>query len=78
MRTNIDLDDDLIREARKYSSARTKRALVEQALRTFIEMKSEQQRWKDHEQRVAKILKKTSKLRLDESAVDMIRADRNR
>lgn len=37
MRTNIVLDNDLITEAFKYSCAKTKRELVDQALREFVE-----------------------------------------
>ena len=36
MRTNIDLDDDLLEEARRLSGLRTKKAVVDQALTTFI------------------------------------------
>lgn len=36
MRTNIDLDEKLLREAFKYSKARTKREVVHQALREFV------------------------------------------
>jgi Arc/MetJ family transcription regulator len=36
MRTNIDIDDDLIRQAMRSSGARTKRAVVEEALRLLI------------------------------------------
>ncbi|MGH7165858.1 MAG: type II toxin-antitoxin system VapB family antitoxin [Nitrospiraceae bacterium] len=37
MRTNIVLDDELMSEAFKYTQVRTKRELVEQALREFVE-----------------------------------------
>ncbi len=37
MRTNIILNDDLVKEAFTYSSAKTKRELVDQALREFVE-----------------------------------------
>ena len=37
MRTNIDLDDALVREAFKYSEAQTKKDLVNLALREFVE-----------------------------------------
>jgi len=37
MRTNIDIDDRLMREAMRSSGARTKRAVVEQALRLLIQ-----------------------------------------
>jgi len=36
MRTNIVLDDDLVQEALELSQIRTKRELVEQALREFV------------------------------------------
>jgi Arc/MetJ family transcription regulator len=36
MRTNIVLDDDLVREALELSKIRTKRELVDQALREFV------------------------------------------
>ena len=37
MRTNIDIDDALISEAFKYSGARTKKELIHQALKEFVE-----------------------------------------
>lgn len=37
MRTNIDIDDTLIREAFKYSGAKTKKELIHQALKEFVE-----------------------------------------
>ena len=37
MRTNIDIDDALISEAFKYSGARTKKELIHQALKKFVE-----------------------------------------
>ena len=37
MRTNIVLDDDLVSEAFRYAGVRTKRELVDKALREFVE-----------------------------------------
>lgn len=37
MRTNIELNDALVEEAFKYSRARTKKDLVHEALREFVE-----------------------------------------
>ncbi len=37
MRTNIVLDEDLVEEALKLSGVRTKKELVRQALREFVE-----------------------------------------
>lgn len=41
MRTNIDIDDRLMRDAMRSSGARTKRAAVEQALRLLIQTKAQ-------------------------------------
>jgi Arc/MetJ family transcription regulator len=37
MRTNIDIDDRLMRQAMRYSGARTKKATVEAGLRLLVE-----------------------------------------
>jgi Arc/MetJ family transcription regulator len=37
MRTNIVLDDDLVREAMRLTGIKTQRALVHEALRTLVE-----------------------------------------
>ena len=39
MRTNIDIDDDLIAEAARLTGIKTKKELVHQALKTLIESK---------------------------------------
>ena len=41
MRTNIDIDDRLMREAMRSSGARTKRAVVEAALRLLVRTKGQ-------------------------------------
>jgi len=41
MRTNIDIDDRLMREAMRSSEARTKRAVVEEALRLLVRTKGQ-------------------------------------
>jgi len=37
MRTNIVLDDELVREAFKHSKAKTKKDLIHEALREYVE-----------------------------------------
>jgi Arc/MetJ family transcription regulator len=39
MRTNIVLDDELLDTARSYSDQRTKKGLVEEALRLFVQVR---------------------------------------
>jgi Arc/MetJ family transcription regulator len=41
MRTNIDIDDDLMRQAMRSSGGRTKRAVVEEGLRLLIQTRSQ-------------------------------------
>jgi Arc/MetJ family transcription regulator len=41
MRTNIDIDDRLMRQAMRYSGARTKKAAVEAGLRLLAETHSQ-------------------------------------
>ena len=42
MRTNIDIDDDLMREAMRVSGDVTKRAAVERGLRLLIDTRAQQ------------------------------------
>jgi len=41
MRTNIEIDDDLMREAMRASGERTKRAVVERALRLLVQTRGQ-------------------------------------
>jgi Arc/MetJ family transcription regulator len=41
VRTNIDIDDDLMREAMRASGERTKRAVVERALRLLVQTRGQ-------------------------------------
>jgi Arc/MetJ family transcription regulator len=41
MRTNIDIDDNLMRQAMRSSGARTKRAAVEEGLRLLIRTRNQ-------------------------------------
>jgi Arc/MetJ family transcription regulator len=41
VRTNIDIDDRLMRQAMRSSEARTKRAVVEEALRLLVQTKAQ-------------------------------------
>jgi len=41
MRTNIDIDDVLMRQALRASDRKTKRAVVEQALRLLVQTKAQ-------------------------------------
>lgn len=42
MRTNIDIDDELMKQAMKAANARTKKATVEAALRQMVQLKKQE------------------------------------
>ena len=44
MRTNIDIDDDLLAEAMKFSEKKTKKATVDEALRLLVKIRRDQHR----------------------------------
>lgn len=78
MRTNIDLDDALVQEAMRYSKARTKRALVEEALRNFVDVKAAEERRRTYAEKLAEIRKRTVSLKLRNSPSEILREDRDR
>ena len=47
MRTNIEIDDELLREAMAATGQTTKRATVEEALRTVVRLRRQRQALKD-------------------------------
>lgn len=77
MRTNIELNDELIAEARKYSKARTKRALVEEALATFIAVRVAERRRRVYGDRLEALRSKTRDVRLRSDSRDVLRSDRD-
>lgn len=77
MRTNIVLNDELLREAQRYSRARSKTELVEEALRTLVEVRSAIERRRSYELRLRDVQRATTELKFRESALDLLRADRD-
>jgi Arc/MetJ family transcription regulator len=78
MRTNIVLDDDLVREAMRHSRARTKRALVEEALVTFVTVKSAEAHRATYRERLQRLDSRLRGLRLRKRPSEVLRADRDR
>jgi Arc/MetJ family transcription regulator len=76
MRTNIELDDDLVAEAQKYSTARTKRALVEEALASFIATKIEEKRRLSYQERLEALRAQTRTIRLRSDTRAILRESR--
>jgi Arc/MetJ family transcription regulator len=77
MRTNIELSDDLLAEAKKHSKAKSKRALVEEALAAFVAMKAEERRRSTYKERLDALRHKTKAVRLRSDTRDILRKDRD-
>jgi Arc/MetJ family transcription regulator len=77
MRTNIELNDDLLAEAQKHSKARSKRALVEEALAAFVAMKTEERRRSTYKERLDSLRHRTKAVRLRSDTRAILRKDRD-
>ncbi len=78
MRTNIELNEELLKEARRYSRARTKRALIEEALETYITTKAEARKRATYAERVQSMRSQLAHLELRERPGHILREDRSR
>jgi Arc/MetJ family transcription regulator len=78
MRTNIVLNDELVEEAMQYSKSRTRRALVEEALATYVAVKAEERRRATYRERLLGLQGQLNAVRLRESPADVLRTDRER
>ena len=78
MRTNIVLNEALVREAMRYSRARTKRDLVDEALQTFVKVKAAEAGRASYRERLASLEQRLRGLSLREPPSAVLRADRDR
>ena len=78
MRTNIELNDDLMREARRYSSAASKRALIEEALRIYVQVRATEVRRAAYADQVRSLDERLKGIVLRERPSSVIRGDRER
>lgn len=78
MRTIIVLNDELLREAARYAMGRSKRAIVEEALATFVAVKAAERRRATYRERLNDLETRLSGLRLRESPSRLLRQDRQR
>lgn len=77
MRTNIELNDDLLAEARKYSQAKNKRAVVEEALSLYVTVKAEERRRLTYKERLDRLRAQTRSVNLTSDTRDILRKDRD-
>ena len=78
MRTNIVLNEALVEEALRLSGARSKRAVIEEALRVYVDHKSHEKRRESYAARLSALERRTGKLALRQTPGEMLRADRER
>ena len=78
MRTNIDLPEELLAEAGRFARGRTKKAIVEEALKAFIRSKTAEARRRSYGERLRALENRTAALSLRQSPSELIRADRDR
>lgn len=78
MRTNVVLNDELVREAMQYTHTTTKRALLDEALKTFVRVKAEERRQRNYRQHLQDLQGRLGDLKFRESAHDLVRGDRDR
>ena len=78
MRTNVVLNDDLIQEAQRYSNAKSKSALIDEALRTLIEVRARQRATESYSSRLRQVQQKLQRKRFRESSVEILKRDRDR
>jgi len=76
MRAHIVLDDGLLREATRHSQARTKRALVHEALTTFVRVKSAETRRAGYRERPLRLDSRVRGLSLRERPSEVLKSVR--
>ena len=78
MRTNVVLNEALVEEALRLSGARSKRAVIEEALRVYVDHKAAEKRRESYGARLAALERRTGKLALRQAPGDLLRSDRER
>ena len=78
MRTNIVINEELFQEAAQYASGKTRRAIVEEALSTFVKVKAHERRVASYKDRAKQLEIRVATLRLRQSPAELLREDRQR
>ena len=78
MRTNIVLNDALLAEAQALSRAKSKSALVEEALRTFVAVRARAQMMERYRDGLCELRRELEGARLRASSLELLREDRDR
>lgn len=78
MRTNIELDGDLMSEASRFAGSRQKRAVVHEALSVYVATKREELRRATYRERLQSVRAEARKLKVQSGAHELVRRDRER
>lgn len=78
MRTNLKLDEALVARACEVSDAKTKRGVIEEALRTLVAVKSRERAVADYRRRAAEVDRLLKDFSPGPTAAELVRADRER
>ena len=78
MRTNIILNEELLREAQQYSSTKTRSALVEEALRILVQVRARERAAENYASRVRQVQQKLQNRQFRDSAAEILKRDRSR
>jgi Arc/MetJ family transcription regulator len=78
MRTNLKLDEALVARACEVSDAKTKRGVIEEALRTLVAVKSRERAVADYRRRAAEVDRLMKDYSPGPTAAELVRADRER
>jgi Arc/MetJ family transcription regulator len=78
MRTNLVVNDELMAEAQRLHGGRSKREVVEAALRTFVEVRTAERRRESYRERARQVAERLQGVRLRARPREVLRADRDR
>ena len=78
MRTNVVLNDKLLEEAMEFSAVKSKRAVIEEALKTFVEVKTKEKKTATYVDRLRELENSLSGVKLRKGPFDLLCEDRNR
>lgn len=78
MRTNVVLNDELVEEAMKLSTVKSKSALIEESLRFFVASRQAENRRAQYGRRVLELQQKLSRSSPRQSAHEIVERDRQR
>jgi Arc/MetJ family transcription regulator len=78
MRTNVHLNDELLAEAVRLSGGKSRREVIERALRSWVEAQTAERRRESIRSRLSELDRRIANAKLRQASSDLLRADRDR